>query len=276
MNRDQLKKELNNFGLKANKVLGQNFLYSESVVHDMVEAADLMSNDTVLEVGPGLGILTEEIIKKNCQVLAIEKDKNLIPYLEKKFKSNKNLKIINEDILKFPISNFQFPNYKVIANLPFYLTSRFLRIFLEMDNKPSIMVLLMQKEVADRIVATDKNRSILSIACELYSNSKIIRQVSNRSFYPKPDVDCAVIKFEVYNKPKYKIDDINSFFRIVKAGFSARRKQIHNNISNGLLISGDNAKSILKKAKIDPARRAQTLDLREWMELYKILKTLKY
>jgi len=273
MNKDQLKKELNNFGLRANKVLGQNFLYSESVVCDMVEVADLKENDTVLEVGPGLGILTKEIAKKNCRVLAIEKDKNLIPIFKKKFKSNKNIEIINEDILKFQTTNYQLltTNYKIIANLPFYLTSRFLRVFLEEKNKPSVMVLLMQKEVADRIVRTNKNRSILSVSSELYSNAQIIRQVSSKSFYPKPDVDCAVIKFDVFKELKYDIKDIKLFFRIVRAGFSARRKQIHNNLSNGLLISSDDAKNILKKANIDSTRRAQTVSLEEWYKLYQVI-----
>lgn len=272
MNREQLKKELNKFGLRANKVLGQNFLYSESVVCDMVEAADLGESDTVLEVGPGLGVLTKEIAKYNCRVLAIEKDKNLIPILEEKFKDNKNIKIINEDILKLQIANYQLQNYKIIANLPFYLTSRFLRVFLETSNKPSTMVLLMQKEVAERIVATNKNRSILSVSSELYSKPQIIRQVSNRSFYPKPDVDCAVIKFDVFKELKYDIKDIKLFFRIVKAGFSARRKQIHNNLSNGLKIEPDKTKEILEKINIDPTRRAQTLSLDEWYKLYKEIK----
>ena len=282
MNKDQLKKELNRFDLKANKVLGQNFLYSESVVNDMVEAADLSSDNTVLEVGPGLGILTEKILEKNCKVLAVEKDRNLVKYLEDKFKSYEKLKIVEDDILEFPISNFssqggsaerggQFPNYKIIANLPFYLTSRFLRVFLESKNKPSSMILLMQKEVANRIVASDKNRSVLSVSCELYSEPKIIRQVSSRSFYPKPDVDCAVIKFKVFKKPKYNIQNIKLFFKIVKAGFSARRKQIHNNLSAGLNISSDEIKNILERTNINFKRRAQTLSLEEWFKLYKIL-----
>lgn len=272
MNRDQLKRELNNFGLKANKVLGQNFLYSESVVSDMVEAAELENSDTVLEVGPGLGILTEEIAKKKCKILAVEKDQNLISYLDSKFRDNKNIEIINQDILKLQTTNYQLKDYKIIANLPFYLTSRFIRVFLEKKEKPSVMVLLMQKEVAERIVATNKNRSILSVSCELYSKAEIIREVSNRSFYPKPNVDCAVIKFDVFKELKYDIKNIELFFRIVKAGFSARRKQIHNNLSNGLKIESNKTKEILKKTNIDFTRRAQTLSLAEWHELYKEIK----
>lgn len=274
MLKEQIKTILKESNIKANKVLGQNFLIDERVVQDMVDATYINNTDTVIEVGPGLGILTEEIVKNNCKVLAIEKDKNLIHYLENKFKENKNIAIINEDILKFETISYQLPttNYKIIANLPFYLTSRFLRIFLEYKNKPSTMVLLMQKEVADRIVATNKNRSVLSVSCELYSKPEVIRQVSRKSFYPKPDVDCAVIKFDLYDKPKFNINDTKLFFRIVKAGFSARRKQIHNNLSNGLNISSENIKIILKKINIDPTRRAQTLSLEEWYLLYKNIK----
>jgi len=285
MDRDQLKKELNKLSLRANKFLGQNFLVDQKVVEDMIEATDLKESDTVLEVGPGLGILTEEIAKKNCKVLAIEKDKNLIPYLKNKFKNFKKLKIIEGDILKLNIkelssryrelSSWFAAEYKIIANLPFYLTSHFLRVFLEYANKPSLMVLLMQKEVAERVTAQYKNRSILSVSCELYSRPEIVRQVSSKAFYPRPEVDCAIVKFEVFKKPKYEIKDLKLFFKIVKAGFSARRKQIHNNISSGLLISSEDAKSILEKANIDSTRRAQTLSLEEWVELYKLLEDKK-
>lgn len=268
MNKSQIKNILKEVDIKANKILGQNFLINQGVVEDMLEAADIKDGDTVLEVGPGLGILTKEIIKKNCKILAIEKDKNLIPYLENKFKDNKNIEIRQSDILREKIN---FKDYKIIANLPFYLTSRFLRIFLEYENKPSVMVLLMQREVAERVIAENNNTSVLSIACSLYADAKIIRSVSRRAFYPKPDVDCAVIKFNVFDKPKYKIEDIELFFKIVKAGFSARRKQIHNNLSSGLVISGDKIKNILEKAKIDPTRRAQTLSLEEWVKLYEFL-----
>jgi 16S rRNA (adenine1518-N6/adenine1519-N6)-dimethyltransferase len=266
MEKLDIKNLLKSLDIKANKFLGQNFLIDQKVVEDMIEAADLKGSETVLEVGPGLGILTEEIARKKCKVLAMEKDKNLIPYLTDKFKNNKNIEIKSGDILREKIS---FKNYKIIANLPFYLTSHFLRVFLEYANKPSVMVLLMQKEVAERIVAHDKNKSILSVSCELYSEPKIIRQVPSKAFYPRPEVDCAIVKFEVFRKPKYEIKDLKLFFKIVKAGFSARRKQIHNNISSGLLISSKDTKKILEKAKINPTRRAQTLSLEEWHKLYK-------
>lgn len=272
MLKSEIKTILKTANIKINKVLGQNFLIDQKVVQDMVEAADLTNTDTVLEVGPGLGILTEKISQNNHKVLAIEKDKNLVPYLKNKFKNNKNVEIINQDILKLQTTDYELltAHYKIIANLPFYLTSRFLRLFLEYKNKPTVMVLLMQKEVAERIVA-QKDKSILSIACELYSEPKIIRQVSRKSFYPKPDIDCAIIKFKVFKKPQYDIEDIKLFFRIVKAGFSARRKQIHNNLAAGLSFSSSQIKKILKKVNIDPQRRAQTLSLEEWYKLYKTI-----
>jgi 16S rRNA (adenine1518-N6/adenine1519-N6)-dimethyltransferase len=265
MKRIEIQNKLKELNADVNKRLGQNFLIDTKVINDMIEAAGLSKNDCVLEVGPGLGVLTEKLAEKAGKVVAIEKDKKFAEYLKKKFKSYNNVEIIHGDILKEEI---KLKKYKIIANLPFYLTSRFMRQFLEMKNKPDLMVLLMQKEVAGRIASEPGKYSVLTVSSLLYGMPKVMRQISPKSFYPRPDVDCAVLKMDIYDEPKYKVDDVELFFKIVKSGFSARRKQIHNTLSAGLQIEGSVIKEILKEAGIDSKRRAQTLNMDEWVELY--------
>lgn len=270
VNLKTVKKILKLENIKMKKRLGQHFLIDQKVVKDMISVADLKENDCVLEVGPGFGILTEAIAKKAGRVIAVEKDKRLVRYLREKFKNYKNVEIIYGDILKLQANKLQAN--KLIANLPFYLTSRFLRLYLEKKEKLDLMVLLIQKEVAKRIVAKPGDMSILSILCQLYSEPKIMRFVTYRSFFPPPDVDCAILNLKIFKKPRYEIDDIKLFFRIVKAGFAGKRKQLHNTLSAGLAISNEKIKKILKKSQIDPVRRPQTLNLEEWIRLYENLK----
>jgi len=323
MTKLNIKKILKKLNIKIQKRLGQHFLIDQKVVEDIISAADLTKDDCVLEVGPGLGVLTEALAKKAKKVFTVEKDKNLVAYLQKKFKNFKNVEIIYGDILKIQIlwsdhkliqkqafsqnkvnASLVFKNnfcksYKIIANLPFYLTSRFLRLYLEpietkltfaQDRaaikfaltsikprfpKPNLMVLLIQKEVAEKIVAKPGDMSLLSVSCQLYSEPKIIRFVSSKSFFPAPQVSCAIIKLKIFKKPKYEIDDLKLFFRIVKAGFAGKRKQLHNTLSAGLVIPDEKIKEILRKSQIDPSRRPQTLSLEEWVRLYKNLKLKK-
>lgn len=289
INLRKIKKILKKEKIAIKKRLGQHFLIDQKIVNDMVCAADLKKNDCVLEVGPGLGILTEAIAKKVFKVVALEKDEKLVLYLQKKFKDCKNVKIILGDILKMKMvieKEFNLPSYKIVANLPFYLTSRFLRLYLEPGrekgsifgltqfkfSRPNLMVLLIQKEVAKRIIAKPGDMSLLSISCQLYGEPKVIRFVSSESFFPSPDVDCAILKIKVLEKPRYKIDDTKLFFRIVKAGFAGKRKQLHNTLSAGLAIPNEKIKKILEKSQIDPTRRPQTLSLDEWLKLYNLLK----
>ncbi len=254
-----------------NKFLGQNFLENEEVVDKILSVADLSSQDTVLEVGPGQGAITEKLCPKVKQVIAIEKDKELVEYLQNKFKSTKNLKIIAGDILQQQYSIFNIKDYKIISNLPFYLTSRFLRIFLELENKPTMMVLIIQKEVAQRICDEAPQASLLSNSVQFYAKPEIIAFVSKKNFNPAPEVDTAIIKINVLQEPRIKVDDVNKFFKILKIGFSQKRKQLHNNFSSGLHISKEETKELLQKAGIDSERRAQTLSLEEWAKLYRIL-----
>jgi len=242
--------------------LGQNFLQDEEVLKKIVDAADLKSSDTVLEIGPGLGVLTKELVAKVSQVVAVEKDTKLILHLEKEFNNNKKLKLVNEDILRFHLKKNLPKEYKVVANIPYYLTSKLLQNFLESDHPPKTMVLMVQKEVGERLVAKPGGLSILGISVQIYSDVEIVDRVSRQSFWPVPEVDSVIIK--ITPKDKYlEIEDKRLFFRIVKTAFSGKRKQIKNTIRDS---------DILWQAGIDQTLRPQDLSLDDWISLYKTCK----
>jgi len=256
-----------------NKVLGQNFLENEKIVDKMLSSADLSLEDTILEVGPGQGAITGKLLNKVKQVIAVEKDPELVKYLEGKFENIKNLKILEGDILNgtnYELLVTSYP-YKIISNLPFYLTSRFLRVFLELENKPTMMVLIIQKEVAQRICDKPPHASLLSNSVQFYAKPEIIDFVPKENFNPIPEVDAAIIKINILKEPKIKVQDVNEFFKVLKTGFSQKRKQLHNNFSSGLHISKEEAKELLQKSGINPERRAQTLSLEEWEKIYRSL-----
>jgi len=258
--------------MKPIKFLGQNFLVSKSVVSDIIKAADLRPDDAVLEVGPGKGILTEALLEKVPQgkVIAVEKDKRLVELLTQKFRYSKNFVIICDDILKFSIFNFQFSNkfkiqnskFKIIANIPYYLTSRFLRKFLESDCQPSKMVLMVQKEVAERIVARSTplragKESILSISVKAYGQPKIIKKVPARYFSPAPKVDSAILLIDNISKKFFGDIDEQKFFALLKKGFSHKRKLLKNNLK---ILDTE----CLTKCGIGKKVRAENLSLENW------------
>lgn len=291
--------------LWAKHRLGQNFLVAKPPLITLIEAADLTDKDVVIEIGPGLGTLTQELAKKAKLVLAIEKDPQLAKWLRTYFKNYENIKIIHDDILRFPISNFhpstplgvkflisnQFPNvqlpiskpaskpdnylsnYKVISNLPYNITSPVIRKFLEADHKPQMMVLMVQKEVAERICAQpgDSSRGILTVMVEFYSQAEIIELVPRENFWPAPKVDSAIIKISEIRAKKYPCDPCQ-FFRLVKAGFSAKRRQIHNSLAGSLRLPKNQILAILKEAKINPQLRAEDLSLDQWVKLYEEIR----
>lgn len=260
--------------MQPKKILGQNFLKNPKITDKMLSVADLSSQDIILEVGPGKGAITEKLLNKVKQVIAVEKDKELVEYLQDKFKNAKNLKIVEGDILKN--TNYELLvtsySYKIISNLPFYLTSRFLRTFLELKNKPATMILIIQKEVAQRICDKPPQASLLSNSVQFYADPEIIDLVSKNNFYPEPEVDAAIIKIKTFKNPKIKVDNVNEFFKILKIGFSQKRKQLHNNLAFGLHLKKDQAKELLQNLNIDPERRAQTLSLEEWEKIYENIR----
>lgn len=250
---------------KPKKYLGQNFLKDREVLKDIIKVAEIQSDDIILEIGPGLGVLTEELIKKAKKVIAIEKDERLVKILKEKFKDFKNIEIVPGDILKSNIQNLiSNTQYKVVANLPYYITSPVIRKFLEIENPPKLMVLMVQKEVAQRICAKPPRMSLLAVACQLYSKPKIVKIVKKESFLPKPKVDSAIIKLTT-NNLQLTTEFREKFFKIVKAGFSSPRKQLKNNLKE---IFGNKTEKILEKVGINPTRRAETLSVEDWLKIY--------
>lgn len=261
--------------MKPKKSLGQNFLTSGKAIFEIVKAGEIRKGETVLEIGPGKGALTEELLKSNIKVIAIEKDRDLIPFLEGKFKEeikNKKLEIIEGDILDLNIKKILNPKdkYKIIANIPYYITGAIIEKFLEEENSPEILVLLMQKEVAERIVARDKKESILSLAVKFFGTPKIVYKVSAGSFFPKPKVDSAVLKIEINkkNKEKEKIKDL--YIQIVKKAFAYKRKMMLNNLKKETKdIAWDN---IFEKLNINKNTRAEDLDENIFISIAKEIK----
>ncbi len=245
---------------KPKKSLGQNFLKSEKIAEEIVQAGEVGPDDIVLEVGPGKGILTAELLKKAKKVIAVEKDESLAEFLRTKFCDSIKmslLEVVVGDILKFdPKSYNLIPNaYKIIANIPYYITSHFLRTFLGSDNQPSLMVLMTQKEVAERIIEKNK-ASLLSISVKAYGNPEIIRKVPAEYFFPAPKVDSAVIKISGISKDFFQNIGEKKFFETVKKGFSQKRKMLINNLQA--------QKDDFTACNIDEKARAENLSLEQW------------
>jgi len=266
-----IKNLLKKYNIYPSKILGQNFLISKEVLEKILDAANLKSKDVVLEIGPGIGTLTKELAKKVKQVIAIEKDSKMIKILKETLKDFKNVKIIQGDILKIENCKLKIENlYKVVANLPYYITSPVLRKFLESDFKPKEMILMVQKEVAQRIVALAPDMNLLAISVQFFAKPEIISFVSKNCFWPKPKVDSAIIRLKVTGN-RLEVDK-DLFFKIARAGFAQPRKQLVNSLSNGLKLEKEKVRNWLKENEIKPERRAETLDIKDWIKLTKSIK----
>jgi 16S rRNA (adenine1518-N6/adenine1519-N6)-dimethyltransferase len=275
----QTRKLLRKFDLRAKKGLGQHFLIDDNVLEAILTAAELSPTDTVIEVGPGLGLMTAELARRAGWVIAIELDNRLADILKKTLHYD-NIVVLNEDVLGTdPAALLQgrapgFPPalrpYKVVANLPYYITSPVLRHFLEASVKPEVMVVMVQKEVAKAIVAEAGQRSVLSISVQFYGKPSIVTLVPAGAFYPAPEVDSAIVKIDVYRQPPVAVDDVEGFFKLVRAGFTAARKQVANSLSQGLGLPKSDVLDLLEKAGIDPRRRAETFTLEEWARLWRV------
>jgi 16S rRNA (adenine1518-N6/adenine1519-N6)-dimethyltransferase len=268
------KKLLASFDLRARKGLGQNFLVDGNILKKIIAAAELTPADTVIEVGPGLGVLTETLVEQAGKVITIELDNNLADILKAHYIDSNKITVINDDVLKINPADVlgKQTDYKVVANLPYYITSAVIRHFLEASVKPGILVLMVQKEVAKQITAQPGQMSLLSVSVQLYGKPTIVSKVSSNCFYPAPNVDSAILKIAVYPRPKVQTGDITGFFDIVRAGFSANRKQLPNSLANGLKVPKNDILPLLERAGIDPQRRAETLTIDEWGILYKVFK----
>lgn len=257
--------------IQPSKGLGQNFLISESAYSKIIEAGNIGPENIVLEIGPGLGTLTEKIAEKADKVIAIEKDRHLVKFLSKHFAKNYKIKIFEGDALTINPDELGVGNYKIIANIPYYITSRLLRTIFEKWPKPASVVFLIQKEVAQRIMAKPPHTNILALSVQYFANPKIISYISKESFYPKPKVDSAIIKLI----PNDKITDSNQqtikIFKTIKIGFSSKRKQLLNNLSAGFKISKDKVTEILAQSEIALKARPENLTLEQWQKLSNIL-----
>ncbi len=252
--------------VKAKKSFGQNWLRDEYVLDSIIASAVINPTDAILEVGPGLGTLTRKLVDTGADVYAIEADQDLLPALKNKFAGYNNIQIIKGDILKYNFGKLP-SGYKVVANIPYYLTSNLIRELLESSNKPSLVVLLIQKEVAQRILAGPGAMSVLSFSVQYYSEPELIMEVSRELFDPVPKVDSALIKLVCLNKPLFEADT-QKLFRLVKAGFGEKRKMLRNSLAGGLSITTKQAESLLALSGILPSSRAQELSMAQWQQLY--------
>ena len=272
-------------GFKFSKSLGQNFLIDSNVVDNIVEGANIGPEDFVIEVGPGIGTLTREIAKRAKKVIAVEIDKSLIPILENTLSDVENVELINEDILKMDIKKvidekLEGKRVKLIANLPYYITTPIVMRFIEEEIPVSSIVVMIQKEVADRMnaVPSTKDYGSLSVAVQYYCETEIVTNVPKTVFIPQPKVDSTVIRLDVLENPKIKVVDKKLFFKVVKGAFSKRRKTILNCLgSYDMGVSKEDIKRILESAGIDPVRRGETLSIDEFArlsnEFYKFIQT---
>ncbi len=273
----QTRRLLRQYGVRAKKGLAQHFLIDEAVLRDIVTAAELTPGETVIEVGPGLGVLTRELAARAGRVIAVEVDAKLAFILNETLGSLPHVSIINADVLDLQPAELLIrgdagslgEGYKVVANLPYYIASPVLRHFLEASAKPQRLVVMVQKEVGQNIVAEPGRMSLLSISVQLYGKPAVVAHVPARSFYPSPKVDSAILRIDVHPQPAAEVTDGDKFFEVVRAGFSAPRKQLRNALSQGLSLASGSVVSLLGEAGISPQRRAQTLSLDEWSRLYR-------
>ncbi len=261
---------LKQFGLRPRKGLGQNFLQDNFVLQEIVSAATIGPRDDILEIGPGLGNLTRYLASAAHSVTAVELDSNLFPILESVVAPYQNVRLVHGDILKLnPIDLMKSSDYLVVANLPFYITSAVLRHLLESTGHPRRLVLTVQKQVAERICAKPGDMSLLSLSVQVYGIPSIVANIPAEAFYPAPKVDSAVLRVEILPEPVISRTLLDTFFSLIKAGFSQKRKTLRNSLSGGLGIAPAEVEMILAAAGIDPMRRAETLSLEEWGNLCK-------
>ena len=255
-------------GLRADKSLGQNFLQDSYALEKIVNAAEILSTDTVLEVGPGLGALTRHLAAAAKQVIAVELDGRLLPPLRETIAGFSNIEIIHGDMLKLsPADIVPASDYLVVANIPYYITSALLRHLLETTPRPRRVVLTVQKEVADRICASPPDMSLLSLSVQVYGVPRVAAVIPAGAFYPTPKVDSAVVRIDLSPAPFIPYTLLDTFFALAKAGFSQKRKTLRNSLSAGMRKPPVEIESMLRAAGIDPMRRAETLSLEEWREL---------
>ncbi|MBU0705776.1 ribosomal RNA small subunit methyltransferase A [Patescibacteria group bacterium] len=267
---DQLKSQLIAKGLWAQKGLGQNFLIDDKALDQIIEAADLYEGDHVVEVGSGTGFLTERLIQKAGKVTSVELDRNMVEILKAQFSQTENLEVIHADILKTDIVDLVGDKYKVVANIPYYITSPVIRHFLQAKVRPKLMVVLVQKEVAEKICGLT-GKSFITVETQLQGHPEYISTVPASSFYPAPKVDSAILKITVFPEPKVPEAEMKDFLRIVKFGYSQKRKKLSNGLAAGLHKEPAEVREILEKANISVGARSEELEIEDWKRLAEVI-----
>ncbi len=279
-----IKSLLTYYNVSAQKNLGQHFLIDKDALAAIVDSAELTKTDYVVEVGPGFGVLTMPLSDKAGRVLAIETDKNVLEILKAMGSGLTNLEILPASILKID-SDYLYTkfrewakakggkaNYKMVSNLPYYITSHIIKLFLDDDRRPELISVMVQKEVAERIAAQPGKMSVLAVSVQVFGLPEIVQIVPRSAFWPQPEVDSAILRITTYKKSPYEIANRKAFFRVVKAGFGERRKQLHNSLSGGLRLEDAEVTLALEAVGIEPTRRAQDLSIEEWVALYQKLE----
>ena len=252
-----------------NKSLGQHWLRDRDVLAHIADCDELEATDTVLEIGPGLGTLTSELLRRSKNVVAVEFDEELARKLPAQF-PGKDLQVVRSDILSFDLSTLP-SNYKVVANVPYYITSKIVQLLMTAENKPSVVVLLVQKEVAERLAAKAGDMSILAISAQLFAEVTLGDVVPAALFTPPPKVDSQVVILKMRTQPFLTDVAEKQFFRVVKAGFSAKRKKLRSSFAGGLGVSTEQAEAYLEKAGVNPNARAESLRLEDWVNLARVV-----
>ncbi len=251
------------------KSLGQHWLKDRAVLAHIADLANIRSTDAVLEIGPGLGTLTSELLRRADKVVAVELDEELAAKLPGQFPGT-NLEVVQQDILSFDLSTLP-KDYVVVANVPYYITSKIIQLLLNAEHKPRTAVLLVQKEVAERLAAEPGDMSILAISAQLFSDVTLGDVVAAEFFTPPPRVDSQVVVLNLRDTPLVSVEDEPAFFRVVKAGFSAKRKKLRSSLAGGLGIGKKEVEELLDRAGISPDVRAESLSIEQWITLQKIV-----
>lgn len=259
---------LHRYGLEPRRELGQHFLVDAGALVRIVAAAELTADDAVLEIGAGVGNLTRLLAASAGRVVAVEIDRRFLPVLEAELADCPNVRLVTGDILALdPSDLMEGGPYKVVANLPYAITSAVLRHLLEARIHPQRMVVTVQREVAERIVARSGRMSLLAVSVQFYGRPQLLFRLRPGAFYPPPDVESAVVRIESYPRPPVEVTDVNRFFQVVRAGFSQPRKQLINSLAHGLGISSEEVADALRQSGIDPRIRAERLGLEDWARL---------
>lgn len=265
------KELLERHGLQPKQSLGQNFLFDDNILARIVAAAEVGPEDAVLEIGAGLGTLTQHLAQSAGRVVAVELDVRLLPLLQAQLAGNDNVTVVHGDILELsPDDWFEAGGYKVVANVPYYITGAILRHLLSGTSKPDVVVMTVQKEVAQRVTAAPGDLSLLAVSVQFYGEPHYVAEIKAGAFWPRPEVDSAILRIDLFAEPRLPLAEEAAFFRLVKAGFAQKRKQLQKNLRS-LGPPRATIDAALASAGVAGNRRAETLALDEWLALYQAL-----